>query len=503
MIAISPKLAPSFRSFSLRLGAMNGTWALVALGVSLRLWHFLRFPSVWHDEAAVLLNAIHLELGQMLGPLLYHEAAPPLFLMAERIIFLICGDSLWAFRLLPLAASCVALVLVALLAQRTLPRTAAVWAIALFATSDRLLYHAIEAKPYSLDVLIAATIAYGYARSWHWPLWRQCLAALPLLPVVLWLSFSACFVVGGWFICQLPALLRSRSRFDWLAALTLAAAVTTSFAVLVLGPAHAQRDASMESCWTSGFPDWQRPWLVPAWFVRSTLDIFSYCISPQGWALAGFIAAGAWRLWRPTADDGPAEPPLRRNLLVLFVAPLALALVAALLGKYPYCGLRVLAFMTPAICVLVAVGIVPLMGWMRSRSRVGVWLLWAALAIPFVHTALRVAVPWARADTAGSARYVLEHWQPGDGIGFNHWEGDYYFRGEAAAWIKAPSEMSPAVRLWYVAVAPEQALREELLQAIPTNWRQVERREFSGATVVLFVRGPVEPTSTSAPPPIP
>ena len=103
-----------------------------------------------------------------------------------------------------------------------------------------MLWHTVEAKPYAFDVLIAAVVAFGYVRTRHWPMWKQCLIAMPIAPVMLWLSFPACFVVGGWFVGQLPALLRSRSWRDWTAALVLAAAVAGSFLALALGPVRAQ-----------------------------------------------------------------------------------------------------------------------------------------------------------------------------------------------------------------------------------------------------------------------
>ncbi len=193
------------------LSAATSVRLLVFLGIALRFIHFLKLPSVWHDEAAVMLNAMHLGFGQMLGPLSHHEAAPPLFLMAERVMFLLFGDSATAFRALPLAASCATLILFALVASRTLPRSAAVWAVALFATSDRLLWHAIEAKPYSCDVFVAVAIIFAFVAADRRPLWQRCLIALPLFLAALWLSFPACFVIGGWFARQWPAMRHSRS----------------------------------------------------------------------------------------------------------------------------------------------------------------------------------------------------------------------------------------------------------------------------------------------------
>src|SRR5437763_3861200 len=68
-------------------------WAAVAAGILIRLVHVLRDPPLWHDEAALVLNAVHLDLSECFGKLLHHEAAPPLFLVLERLTVESFGDS--------------------------------------------------------------------------------------------------------------------------------------------------------------------------------------------------------------------------------------------------------------------------------------------------------------------------------------------------------------------------------------------------------------------------
>src|SRR5262245_31673159 len=102
------------------IGTMAGRWpgrpaawtlCFVLMGLGLRSVHYLREPSVWHDEAALILNVIGKSFGELLGPLFFAEAAPPLFLWVERAVCLVLGDGVGALRLLPFLASCAALVL--------------------------------------------------------------------------------------------------------------------------------------------------------------------------------------------------------------------------------------------------------------------------------------------------------------------------------------------------------------------------------------------------------
>ena len=61
--------------------AGRGSWVgwLVCLGLFFRCFHYLRNPSMWHDEAALVLNVLGKDFRALLGPLFFSEAAPPLF----------------------------------------------------------------------------------------------------------------------------------------------------------------------------------------------------------------------------------------------------------------------------------------------------------------------------------------------------------------------------------------------------------------------------------------
>src|SRR5437763_268757 len=109
------------------------TGMCVVLGLALRLYHYLLCPSVWHDEAALIENVLRKGFGELLGPLTYSEAAPPLFLWVERAVSLLLGDSVWALRLVPLLASCASLVVLARIGRRVLAPAAVPWAMLLLA----------------------------------------------------------------------------------------------------------------------------------------------------------------------------------------------------------------------------------------------------------------------------------------------------------------------------------------------------------------------------------
>ena len=65
----------------------------------------------------MVLNVIAKDIHEMNGPLIHHEAAPPLFLVLERLMLEAFGDDLFVLRFLPFLASCLALLLLVRVAR--------------------------------------------------------------------------------------------------------------------------------------------------------------------------------------------------------------------------------------------------------------------------------------------------------------------------------------------------------------------------------------------------
>jgi hypothetical protein len=463
---------------------------LVGLGLAVRLFNYVRNPSLWHDEAALVLNVIHQDFSHLLGPLLYAEAAPPLFLWAERAAVLLLGDSTFALRLLPFLAGCGSLLLFVYVARSLLPPRAVPWAVLLFALNDHLLWHAGEAKPYSIDVLLATGLLALWCATRRWPLERRLLAYAISAPFTIWIVYPGSFLMGGVVIAVLPALWLERARARcWLAYGTLVLAVAVAFLLLYAGPARAQRNAAMDACWTTGFPPWgQGAWAFAVWVVKSTLDALCYCCAPVGNVLAPVIAAGSVALWRRG----------ERASQLLLLVPAGLALVAACVGGYPFGGSRVLVYMAPAVVLLLAAGIPPALDWLAARSRLAAAAL-VLVVLVAVGTACRsTALPAGRPDVAAASRFVLAGLQPGDLVMGNAWENDYYFRhlqGEFVPGVSLPR--LPDGGLWLVVVAATAGDRDAVSQAMtPAGWEPVVRREFARTTVVLL-RRPAAPPPTA------
>lgn len=454
---------------------------LVLLGLVLRTYHYLRNPSMWHDEAALVVNVLGKSYSEMLGPLFFSEAAPPLFLWLEKGAVDLLGDETWALRLLPFLASCAALLLFVPLTRRLLPEAFAPAAVLLMACADQILWHTCEAKPYAFDVLNAVILLNLFTMPGATS--TRLAAAALLAPFCIALSYPACFLFGGLLVAWLPAVWRERQPRAWLCYGLLILAVFGTFGWLLTGPIRAQRDPIIVECWKGSFPNLARPWTIPYWSMMATFEVFRYCCEPIGQVLLPICIVGMVVLGRQG----------RWELLAALVIPLSLAWIASFPKAYPFSGSRVIVYSAPAVYLLIALGLQPTLAQARR------WRPWAPIVpvlfvfCPLVWAGYTTLRPWPRADCAGAADLVLQNLQPGDRIAANHWEYQYYFRHvpEVYSNLRQRKLDPPASRLWLVVTDAKANARQQILRAFgPKQCRILEQQEFTRTTVTLLEREP-------------
>lgn len=468
------------------------TGAALAIGLGLRTVWYLSDPSLWHDELYVVYNLLHKSFGELLGPLTFQQAAPPLYLWLEKLVADALGDSTYALRLPAFAASCVALILFAQAAPLLVRRRAVPWAVLWLALSDALLAHSCEVKPYSFDVLAASALLWLYAQGRDRPVAGQLLWYAAVTPLLLALSYPTAFVFGGLLLALAPRAWAERrgARAAYAAAVLV---VAVAAAALALGPVRAQRTDTLVSYWRElhHFPPWHRPWAVPFWAVVSSLEIGRYCFKPAGQFLVVLAVIGAVRRARRRPADA-----------VALGMPLVLALGAGLAGVYPFGGSRLYVFAAPALAILAA-DAVPLV----ARRLRPVWKpAPAALAGLFLLPA--VAPLWGilagapRTDSGAAAAYVAERLRPQDRVAGTNPESLYYFRrlGSRFTPVGEPypvaqrSVPAPAVRgerLWLLVRGDRVGDRLRRGAAVlPAGWLAATRRDFRDLSVFLCTPSP-------------
>src|SRR5262249_40979858 len=160
------------------------------------------------------------------------------------------------------------------------------------------------------------------------------------------------FPAGGVAMLLGARAVRRGSRRAAVLWLAYGALLVTSWAVMYVHFAGPQaRTAAFLTeleTWRDAFPPVSQPRRLPGWLSEvHTGMMLAY---PQGGHHFGstlttlLVIAGCVRMARRRA---------RRPLLLLLLGPLALALVAAALRRYPYgTSTRIMLYMAPAFCLL-------------------------------------------------------------------------------------------------------------------------------------------------------
>jgi hypothetical protein len=390
---------------------------VAALAVALRLRMLLVGRSLWLDEAMLALNICGRSFAGLLGRLDHDQAAPIGFLWIERAAVLAFGPNEVALRLFPFLASIASLALLYKLCADNLGRWSGVVAVALAGVMPALFYYSGELKQYSSDVaacLLMLALASGVLRR-GWTARRATGLALSGM-VVVWVSHPAVFVLAGaGTTLILQAALERRYRLASLA-MAVSACWLASFAVeYVFFLKDLQSNDFLAEFWDSAFLKFP---------PRSPRDLQAYpavgfgifeallrniAVDVDLSARMGVFLASTWMIGVVTLYRQG-----RRDLLGLLVAPLAFAVLASLLHKYPLKG-RLALFTAAATLPVVAAGISSLMAAKDATNRaIGGVLLACALLLPTMQGA-QFLVERPRLHQARSVlTQVARDWKPGD-----------------------------------------------------------------------------------------
>jgi hypothetical protein len=397
------------------------TWGFVGLGVLVRLVRYLVVYPIWHDEAFLAVNFLDRGYLDLLRPLDYSQVSPILFLWIELTAVRLLGFSEWSLRLFPALCGLMGVFLFRYVASRLLRGTALVFAVAVFATAFYPIRHSAEVKPYASD-LFAALVLLGLAVNWwlapgqsRW-WWVLCVVA----PVLLALSYPAIFVAAGVSVALGTKALEQPAAKVRLGYLVYNVIVAASFISLYFActfmQATALRSFYRVGYWRDSFPPWQEPWRLPGWLIGvHTGTTMAYPIGGErGASILTLIAvlAGTIVLYRGR----------RAVILRLLLAPCAMGLAAAFLGRYPYGGApRITQYLVPSICLLGGLGgaflvsRLPSPRW-RRRSLGLAAGLFAAIGISLI--ARDLIEPYRVRSDEVSRRFARRFWAE-DGKAFN------------------------------------------------------------------------------------
>jgi hypothetical protein len=388
-------------------------WAIIVLGVGLRLAQYATDRSLWCDEALLALNVLHRPTVELFEPLDYHQGAPVGFLLLEKLATKLAGHGELALRAFPLAFGIVGLVVFWRVASLYVSPRAAPVAVSLFAFSGSLVYYSSETKQYSGDVAVCVVLL--------WLVWRlsvRSVSTAELLGLSLggsaavWFSHPASFLLSG---AGLALMCFAFVEHDWLYFRRLSYACGLwglSFLACYVVSLHTlTRDQVLLDFWRNYFPPlplWS--WSNLSFLIERFFTTFSDPAGLVSIVGAAIFVVGCIRL-------------ARRNIVYfsLLAVPVLTTLLGAFLHKYPLGG-RFLLFLLPILFLFIGEGAIVIAeasGQLYHITRLAVLVI--LLMKPISADLQTLINPSRPEDIKLAILHIQTHERPGDVWYVYHW----------------------------------------------------------------------------------
>jgi hypothetical protein len=329
------------------------TIPILLFALFLRLYHISQ-QSFWFDEAF----AWHIVIQPDMFPRIAADTHPPLFYLLLRGWMTIMGDSELALRSLSAFISTVTVAVMFPLGREIAKKLGMglvfipITAMLFFALNDADIFHAQEARNYALYNLLGASSVWLYLR-WTrtqsravWLMWSGCIALL------VYTHYQGVFIPA---LIGLHALLflRGKTRLWAFGGLILAGITLAPWMILVTLP---QAQNALEK---------GLPFAIPS-NIETLLDLRHRFLGDMWVLVLGLMALGAWGfIQRKKMGIGVL---VTGWVIIPFGVLFAGNLIAPLLTD------RKLLLITPALCLLMAIGV-------HQLERVGRGLVIIAIVV--------------------------------------------------------------------------------------------------------------------------
>ncbi|WP_188686260.1 glycosyltransferase family 39 protein [Rufibacter glacialis] len=362
----------------------------------------------------------------------YEQKAPVGFLWMSKIAVLLFGNSEMALRLFPLICGIASLFLFVPVARHFLNPLGGAVAVGIMAFAPPIVYHSVEIKQYSAELLATILCLYLYTHYHR----KRLLSSLMMWGVygaaIIWFSFTSIFILAG---MAMGVTLYHLLRKEWGTVFRMVLPFSLWLISFVIN----------YCLFTSKLTD--AAWLVHYFKIRNSFmpfppSSFSDVVWPFQYLGTRLLHYPLGLLWDVSSIENEVlQYVLRRpifavtcsvfgvllifkrdkKLLLVLGFPFLLLLIASALEVYPVWE-RLTVFLAPLLILIIAVGCERLAYFSRQFDRrLGFYLVLLLLAAPFYTSLKQVLMPQSFGEYKKSffREALLEidkHYQAGDQV---------------------------------------------------------------------------------------
>ncbi len=389
--------------------------AVIATGVTLRVWQYSHDAALWIDEIAVARNVIDRPLSRLLfEPLAYGQTAPKGFLAVEKLAIALAGPSERAFKAWPFVASIASLGLFVFVAVRIMGARGALFAISCFACAAPLIRYAATLKQYSSDVTVCLVLM-ALALPREVGARSTGIVAAIAGAVSIWFSQPAVIVAAAlvaMMAVQAAAWggVRALARTAVEPRVMLWTASAAVAAVVASLNMTADTRGYLQAYWSGGFAPPPGEELRVLWPWNTFRELFAQGAPRFGDSLAYPVPA----LYALLSIAGLILLA-RRAAGWVVLAPVAATLAAAAAHQYPFRD-RLILFLLPSFFIGLGLAVAELYRHLARRTHAGAALIAGLLLAGVVYPVIRRPPPYIFEDIKPVLRWLQTERTPGDGI---------------------------------------------------------------------------------------
>ncbi len=383
-------------------------WAIIGIGIIVRVIQFLYNRSFTEGEAALALNIVQRSYSGLFKPLDYVQAAPVGFLILQKFAMSIFGNTEYALRLFPLVAGIISLFIFFEVAKKTIHRQAVPIALILFSVGDHLIYFASEVKQYSGDVAIALLLILLTLTIIKKDFQIRYIMLFGFVGAVsVWFSHPTLFTFGaGTIVILMSTILRKKWKVLFWSCIAIVIAIVSLGINYSVSLESLIASEDFSATWHGRFLSFPQVSLDIQWFGYVFLRSFKFPVGLSMYelffAVVSFFVGCIIMLCK------------KKKILLILLLPIVLTLVAAQLQKYPFEG-RLLLFITPSMILIIAEGLSHIQRKVAHTSHtLSIALVTVLLIYPIALAGYHVIRPRAPEELRPVMAYINQHYQTED-----------------------------------------------------------------------------------------